>query len=219
MSVIDSIIRLGVAALLGGIIGLEREVSHKPAGLRTNILICVGSALFMVISRHIPLGTAAGDPGRIAAQVVTGIGFLGAGVIIQSRGSVLGLTTGATIFAVAAVGLAAGAGYWGPAVVGTAVVLLSLVVLSKVERVLGTRVAQYRYTIIATESASLLNRIESVLEELGVAIDEFSYERTDEGDIRLTFGITASAGQNKLLQRQFVQLEGVKRVVSPRESE
>lgn len=219
MSIMDSIIRLGVAALLGGIIGLEREISHKPAGLRTNILICVGSALFMVISRHIPTGTATGDPGRIAAQVVTGIGFLGAGVIIQSRGSVLGLTTGATIFAVAAVGLAAGAGYWGPAVVGTAVVLLSLVALSKVERILGTRVAQYRYTIIAADSTAVLSRIESALQGLGVAIDEFSYERSDEGDARLTFSITASEGQNKLLQRQLIQLEGIKKVVSPRESE
>src|SRR6059036_2003201 len=98
-------LKLVVAMLCGGAIGFERELSRKPAGLRTNVLICMGAALFMVVSRHIGGGAPYTDPARLVAQVVTGIGFLGAGVILQSRGSVIGLTTAATIFVVGAVGI------------------------------------------------------------------------------------------------------------------
>ncbi|CUS88767.1 MgtC/SapB family protein, partial [Candidatus Kryptonium thompsonii] len=92
-----------LAIVFGGLIGLERELKGKPAGFRTNILICLGSTLYMILSMKI-----AGDPGRIAAQVVTGIGFIGAGTIIQARGTITGLTTAATIFVVASIGLAIG---------------------------------------------------------------------------------------------------------------
>src|SRR6266849_10147168 len=98
-------LKLLMAMVCGGAIGLERELSRKPAGLRTNVLICVGAALFMIVSRHIGGGAPYTDPARLVAQVVTGIGFLGAGVILQSRGSVIGLTTAATIFVVGAVGI------------------------------------------------------------------------------------------------------------------
>src|SRR5882672_12781894 len=98
--------KLVLAIVCGGAIGFERELSRKAAGLRTNVLICMGSALFMIVSRHIGGGAPYTDPARLVAQVVTGIGFLGAGVILQARGSVTGLTTAATIFVVAAVGIA-----------------------------------------------------------------------------------------------------------------
>ena len=104
---IDLLLKLSLAVVLGGIIGIERELSGKPAGLRTNILICLGSALLMDLSVRIGMvdGARVGDPARIAAQVVSGIGFLGAGTIMQARGAVLGLTTAATIWVVAAIGL------------------------------------------------------------------------------------------------------------------
>ncbi len=101
--------------LLGGIIGFEREIAGKPAGLRTNILICLGATLLMDMSIRIgltPQGTRIGDPARIAAQVVSGVGFLGAGTIMQSRGVVTGLTSAATIWVVAAIGMTIGAGYY-----------------------------------------------------------------------------------------------------------
>jgi MgtC family protein len=101
-------LRLALAAALGGAIGLEREYRRKPAGLRTNILIALGSALFSVLSFE--LGSGAGSPDRIAAQIVTGIGFLGAGAILRSGASVHGLTTAATIWVNAAIGMAAGLG-------------------------------------------------------------------------------------------------------------
>jgi putative Mg2+ transporter-C (MgtC) family protein len=129
------IVRCGVAALCGGLIGIERELKGKPAGLRTNLLICVGAALYMVIGLLIVKnGEGASDPSRIAAQVVTGIGFLGAGCIIQQGAQVTGLTSAATIWVVAAIGVVAGAGFPTLAFVATVAVMLTLVALAKVEK-------------------------------------------------------------------------------------
>lgn len=130
---LDLAAKLFAAILIGGGIGLERELKGKPAGLRTNILICVGSALLMDLS----MGIAAvhgGDPGRIAAQVVTGIGFLGAGTILHTRGQITGLTSAATIWVVAALGLTIGAGYFVEALGSTVTVMIVLVGLGWVER-------------------------------------------------------------------------------------
>ncbi len=124
---LDLLLKLALAVLLGGAIGLERQIAGKPAGLRTNILICIGSALIMDLSIRVGLadGVRVGDPGRIAAQVISGIGFIGAGTIMQARGEVTGLTTAATIWVVAAIGLAVGGGLYieacGAAVLVTAV--------------------------------------------------------------------------------------------------
>ncbi|HET9440753.1 MAG TPA: MgtC/SapB family protein, partial [Longimicrobiales bacterium] len=112
------LLRLLLAAALGGMIGLEREHSGKPAGFRTNMLICLGAALITEVSFNVA-HTASGDPGRIAAQIVSGIGFLGAGTILHSRGSVYGLTTAATLWVVAAIGMAVGARSYLAAVIGT----------------------------------------------------------------------------------------------------
>ena len=108
-------LKLALAVLFGGGIGLERQISGKPAGLRTNILICLGSALLMDLSLQIGMiegGVRVGDPARIAAQIVSGIGFIGAGTIMQARGAVIGLTTAATIWVVAAIGMTVGAGHY-----------------------------------------------------------------------------------------------------------
>jgi putative Mg2+ transporter-C (MgtC) family protein len=128
--------RLGLAIVLGGAVGLERELHEKPAGLRTNILICLGAALFTHLSLHFSSWAGVhtpSDPGRVAAQIVSGIGFLGAGAIIQSRGNVTGLTTAATIWMVAALGMAVGGGSEEVAVGGTVLILLVLVGLGALE--------------------------------------------------------------------------------------
>ena len=111
---LDLLVKLGLAVLLGGIVGFERELAGKPAGLRTNILICLGAALLMDLSTRIGLvdGHRIGDPGRIAAQIVSGVGFLGAGTIMQGGGTVTGLTSAATIWVVAAIGMAVGGGFY-----------------------------------------------------------------------------------------------------------
>lgn len=132
----ELILRAVISVLLAGLIGYERERLHKPAGLRTNILVGLGSTLFMLISMKLPvmLGSQSIDPGRIAGQVVTGIGFLGAGAIIQGRGSIMGLTTAATIWVVSAIGLAVGIGYYFAAFAITFITLAVLYVLRLIER-------------------------------------------------------------------------------------
>ena len=129
------LVRLGAAALCGAMVGIERELRDKPAGFRTNILICVGAAMYMTVGLLISgESTQAADPARIAAQVVTGIGFLGAGCILQSGGRVKGLTTAATIWVIAAIGIVAGAGFPILAFTATCLVVLTLVVLGRFER-------------------------------------------------------------------------------------
>ena len=132
--------RCGSAALCGAVIGLERELRGKPAGFRTNILICLGSAIYMAVGVLLTrdAGEAGSDPARIAAQVVTGIGFLGAGCIIQDRGHVRGLTSAATIWVVAAIGIIAGAGFPALAFVSAVLVVIVLAVLRGVEKRMGT---------------------------------------------------------------------------------
>jgi putative Mg2+ transporter-C (MgtC) family protein len=129
------LVRCGVAALCGAMIGLERELKRKPAGFRTNILICVGAAIYMSVGLLlVNAGGEEGDPARVAAQVVTGIGFLGAGSIIQAGGAIVGLTTAASIWVVASIGLVAGAGFPLLAVCAAILVLLTLAVLGRLEK-------------------------------------------------------------------------------------
>jgi len=130
------IIRLMLAAFLGGAVGIEREINSKAAGFRTHILVCIGSCLIMLTSMHmfdIYRGVTSVDPGRIAAQVVSGIGFLGAGTIIRSRASVLGLTTAASLWSVAGIGLAVGSGLFIVSIFTTVLIVGSLLVLSRVQ--------------------------------------------------------------------------------------
>jgi putative Mg2+ transporter-C (MgtC) family protein len=137
LGAIDIAVRLGLAFLAGGIIGFERSSRRQVAGLRTHILICLGAALLMMLSIWLPRQynpRAASDPGRIAAQVVSGIGFLGAGAIIRLGNNVRGLTTAASLWLIAAVGLAIGAGMYLPAAGVEALSLITLVVLDRIEK-------------------------------------------------------------------------------------
>jgi len=129
---LDLASRLIIAAILGAIVGIERERHEHPAGIRTHMLVSIGSAAFTVLSIY-SFGEGS-DPGRVAAQIVTGIGFLGAGSILKGGGTIHGLTTAASLWVVAAVGMAAGAGAWGVAVATTIIVLISLWPLQAIER-------------------------------------------------------------------------------------
>jgi putative Mg2+ transporter-C (MgtC) family protein len=169
----DNVVRLAVAAGLGGAIGFERELREREAGLRTHILVCVGSALFTIVSAYGFEGFLANggqvvraDPTRIAAQIVTGIGFLGAGAIIRHGISVRGLTTAATLWVAAAIGIASGAGYYSGAVVGTVITIVTLGPL----RIVGYRVferlrPEERSVVVelkpGTRTAELLHALES----------------------------------------------------------
>ena len=133
---VELIRRLITAALLGALLGFEREVRQKSAGLRTNILVAVGAALFTLMSLELAPG---GDPNRIAAQIVTGIGFLGAGAIMRTRSGIQGLTTAATVWVNGAVGVAAGGGAYHLAFIATGITIVSLLILHPLERIIARR--------------------------------------------------------------------------------
>ena len=168
---LDLLLKLLLAVVFGGLIGLEREIHGKPAGLRTNILICVGSALLMDLSINIGVqdGTRFGDPARLAAQVISGIGFLGAGTIMQARGAVIGLTTAATLWVVAAIGLTVGAGHYLEAAGAAALVGVVLSGLGAVEK----RLLQTRRIVGATIRAAKgtpFEEIDQVLTAIGIQV-------------------------------------------------
>jgi len=129
---LNDIFRIVLAVLCGGAIGFERELSGKAAGLRTNVLICLGAAVFTMISKQ--MAGEGGSVTRIAAQVVTGVGFLGAGAIIQDRGGIYGLTTAATIWLVASIGMACGAGFYALGIVSTCLAIIVLIGLARLEK-------------------------------------------------------------------------------------
>ena len=196
---LDLLARLLLAVVLGGAIGLERETSGKPAGLRTNILICVGAALLTELSITIPgLSSAGGpptDPTRITAQIVTGIGFLGAGTIIQSKGTVTGLTSAATLWVVAAIGIAAGAGAYFAAIGGAALVLTVLLPLGQIEFQLA-RVRMERTILIELqETEGVIERIQSLLELAGLRGQIEGLEQgPEEGHLRIRMQIRGKEG-------------------------
>jgi putative Mg2+ transporter-C (MgtC) family protein len=191
--------KLLMAVILGGAIGFERELSRKPAGLRTNVLICVGAALFMIVSRHIGGGAPYTDPARLVAQVVTAIGFIGAGVILQSRGSITGLTTAATILLVGAVGVTIGEGMFSVAVMTTLLIVLVLVLLRKVERAFIRRRRLFHYLLKTSDPSRALANLLNLLESEGLRLDDFSLLDLADGRHELRFAVVTSLQKNSQL--------------------
>ena len=163
---LELLAQLVLAMLLGGAIGIERELSGKPAGLRTNILICVGAMLFTVLSMKLAAGR--GDPGRVAAQILTGVGFIGAGTILHTRGSVTGLTSAATIWVVSAIGMAVGTAAYLEAVGTTLLVMIVLAGLGFVESFIARRAIHSRLTIHASPATGTLEDLETLVRRTGL---------------------------------------------------
>ncbi len=182
-----TILRLTVAAILGGIIGLERQLKHKPAGLRTNMFICFGSALFTVLSGQLA-GNLGGDHTRIAAQIIPGIGFIGAGSILHARGSTMGLTTAATVFVVASVGMAAGGGLYITAVFATGVILIALALLGQFEKRMSLRSLSYTFEVTGTNTETVLNELSKVLAAEELDMEEINAVSAD-GSSRVVFSV------------------------------
>ena len=161
---------MSLAVVLGGAIGLEREIAGKPAGLRTNILICVGAALITDVSIRITtIPERLGDPSRLAAMIVSGIGFIGAGTIMQARGTVTGLTSAATIWVVAAIGITVGAGFYVEATGAGALVTLVLAGLGTLEHKLR-RARRVLSCTIRTKPGYPASELESILGVSGIRI-------------------------------------------------
>ncbi len=213
---LEIVLRMLLAVILGGLVGFERESHNRPAGFRTHILVCTGSALVMMVSSYgfvdkIVVGFEA-DPGRIAAGVVTGIGFLGAGTIMQQRGSIRGLTTAASIWVVSGIGLAVGVGFYFGAILTTLVVLTSLFLLGRIEKSFFTRKRLKKLEIIAVDKPKLLGLIGLVLGEMMINIrkselgDPEPYvEGSGEGQIVLEFLVEMPIGVdlNELFERLY----------------
>lgn len=210
---LDLMGRLILAAALGGVVGLEREWSGKPAGFRTNLLICVGAALLTELSVAVamaadPLVTTA-DPARIAAQIVSGIGFLGAGTIIQSRGSVMGLTTAATLWVVAAIGMAVGFHAYTEALGTTALVMVALLLLGRLEPYL-THDVEHTVRVTLEREGEIRDRVEAAV---GEHLDYSVVELERKGDrLLVAYQVRGHRKHWQALPERLMRLEGVERV-------
>lgn len=181
-------VRLLLAMLLGGLVGLEREQANHPAGLRTHILVCLGSSLIMLLSVYgfadfVYEGNVRVDPARLATAVITGVGFLGAGTIIFTGKSIAGLTTAASLWVVAAIGLAVGAGFYFPAIVTTLLVIINLTVFNKLEQRYFAGKRPHTITLEADDSSHVVHNLNDFLQENGVTVKKMSmfHKRLAEG--------------------------------------
>src|SRR5688572_19351826 len=194
---LDLLGELVLATVLGGVIGWEREASGKPAGLRTNILICVGAALLTELS--IKFSTISGpgaplwDPARITAQIVSGIGFLGAGTIMQAKGNVTGLTTAATLWVVAAIGMTAGAGAFIEATGTTLLVLVILWPLGWVEDRIEAQRRGRMMRVVLADVHGKVQEIQALLEEAGLVVKLESVAKAREGEVQATFDVRGTS--------------------------
>ncbi len=188
--------RLAWAALLGSIIGLERSIRRRPSGMRTGFCVSLGAALFTIVSVEIARRTGDSSTTRIASNIVQGIGFLGAGVILRERGSVVGLTTAATIFAVAAMGMAAGGGLYAVSGIACALVLCALVFLYYLEDWLNLKPRYMLFRIFVDQSENMVTEVHRIFSDLKVAIDNFQMSLAGEKNL-IQFDAEVSARQQE----------------------
>jgi putative Mg2+ transporter-C (MgtC) family protein len=194
----SSLARLILAAILGGLIGLERELNHRPTGLRTNMFICFGAALFTVLSAA--LAGVPSDAARIAAQIIPGIGFIGAGSILHTRGLTSGITSAATLFVVASIGMAAGGGLYLTAMFATGVVLLSLFVLGHLEETFNLKVLLSTYEVTGPSIEQISNEVNRILEVRHRLMQNINTGSTSQ-HVRLQFDVDGCNREQKELLR------------------
>jgi putative Mg2+ transporter-C (MgtC) family protein len=210
---LEILLKILLSAILGGIIGLEREISHKGAGLRTNILIAIGSTLLTILSFKFAILGKNVDPSRIAAQIVTGIGFLGAGAIIQARFSIHGLTTAASIWTVSAIGISVGSGYYLISFLITIFVIIILTFFKYISKIIEKQKNMFVYIIKSEDRASIFIEIKKVITELGINYinaDFYKYK----GEIEIEILFSSSQNKNEKFLDKVLQLKGVNKITS-----
>jgi putative Mg2+ transporter-C (MgtC) family protein len=195
----SSIVRLLMAAILGGLIGLEREWKHRAAGLRTNLFICFGAAMFTLLSER--LAGVPSDAARIAAQIIPGIGFIGAGSIIHNRGLTTGLTSAATIFVVASIGMAAGGGLYVTAMFATGLVVATLFLLGHIEETFNLKLLTSSYEVTGPNVEEVSNEINRILETHHRLMQNVNSASTPQ-HVRLQFDVEGCNRDQKELLRQ-----------------
>ncbi|HYL92381.1 MAG TPA: MgtC/SapB family protein [Alphaproteobacteria bacterium] len=199
-----TLLRLMLAAFLGGIVGLEREMKRRPAGLRTNMFICFGAAMFTILSSELA-SEFGGDHTRIAAQIIPGIGFIGAGSILHAKGGVTGLTTAATLFVVASIGMACGGGFYLPAVFATLLIFMALYVLGTLERQFSLKPVFMNYSIVTEKSADdIVAEVNSALEAQNKGMQGMHLARIN-GKEKIVFSVEGTRREHKELMQRFRQ--------------
>jgi putative Mg2+ transporter-C (MgtC) family protein len=209
MDIAEITLKLILAVALGGLIGFERESSQKPAGFRTNILICLGATMMMIFSQLILQGDKASgsDMTRIAAGIITGIGFIGAGTVIQAKGIVVGLTSAATLWAVAGLGLVIGGGYYLIAIIFTAIIILTLVIFRQLESQYIKR-SLYHYHLKTKYSRDILLNIKKLALHEGIKFKEIAHK--EEGNIyTINFSFPAPEDKEQKFKWSLLNLEGI----------
>ena len=191
----STLARLLLAAVLGGVIGLERQLRHRPAGLRTNMFICFGAAMFTVLSRQ--LAGVESDSARIAAQIIPGIGFIGAGSILHARASVQGLTTASTLFVVAGIGMAAGGGLYLTACFATVMILIALVLLGRMEVAFSLKTFATTYEVTGRNVDGMLRKVNRILESEQLNMHSVHIADADP-DFRLVFSLDGEREQQNV---------------------
>jgi len=200
----QALLRLLLAAVLGAVVGLERELKRKPAGLRTIILITFASAFFTILSEGLAAARG-GDPYRIASNLIPGIGFLGAGSIIRSRTAIVGLTTAATIFAMASVGMAAGGGFFLLAVASTLLLLLFLVVLGWIEQRTVAKIETVSYSFSTRQAERCISELEQFAHEADIMLRDLRVRRADN-ECTVEFDAECPAARQAEILRRIDQL-------------
>jgi putative Mg2+ transporter-C (MgtC) family protein len=204
--------RLLLACGLGGIIGLDREYHHKPSGVRTNLLICFGSALFTYLSPLIA-GELSTSKGQIASNIVQGVGFLGAGLILHNRNRISGLTSAATVFAVAAVGMACGAGLYLPAAFATLLILLALEAVGALETLSNLKLQTRIYEVRGKDPDAMYLAVLAAMDT-----DQRRLEPVDRDNLagvtRLSFTVMATRRDHRRLMELLMKSSGIDRVLT-----
>jgi putative Mg2+ transporter-C (MgtC) family protein len=206
---IEVILKLVLAIALGGLIGLEREASQKPAGFRTNILVCVGSTMMMTLATLL-IQAKGGTPDtlvRMAAGVITGVGFLGAGTIFQARGTVAGLTTASTIWLVAGLGLVIGAGYYLPALIFTAMTITTLLLFRKIEDSYLHK-SQFHYHLKAKARPYILSSLRKLALHHGVRLERLTMKQEGQSYL-LAFSFSASEEKEQEFNQGLLELADI----------
>jgi putative Mg2+ transporter-C (MgtC) family protein len=192
--------RLLMACLLGGVIGLQREVHRKAAGVRTNLLICMGAAFFTLLSAVLA-GDSNPDKGRVASNIVQGIGFLGAGLILHTHNRVNGLTSAACVWVVASIGMSCGAGLYATAVLGTVIVIIALQLVGFLEQRASLKRYPLIYEVRGLDQTLILTSVLDAMDKAGERL--FNVERDSVGDLqRVSFALNATKNQHQRLRIQ-----------------
>jgi putative Mg2+ transporter-C (MgtC) family protein len=209
--------RLLVACLLGGLIGLDREINRKAAGVRTNLLICMGAAFFTLLSAVLA-GDANPDKGRVASNIVQGIGFLGAGLILHNRNRVSGLTSAATIFVVASIGMACGAGLYATAVAAAGIVIAALEVVGFIERRANLKIYSLVYEARGQDRSLMMASVLDAMDAVGQRLNDVTSDAI--GDLqRVSFPLTTSRRQHERLRGKLLAETSIKALFTYRDLE